>query len=190
MLITRANFILWSGLILGQILDIAAQSEQSSEYALVIDAGSSGSRIHVYKYSWDPNAVTDRAFPNVELPDKKFKITPGLSSFAASPQVTIVFQIKLRSVDNNLQDAGSSMKGLIAFAEEHVPADDRNSTVLALSATAGLRMISEEARNAILDSCFSWLLENSPFIIRRDLISVISGKEGPILNAVTSQFQF
>jgi Golgi nucleoside diphosphatase len=73
------------------------------------------------------------------------------------------------------------MKGLVAFAEEHVPVEDRNSTVLALSATAGLRMISEEARNAILDSCFSWLLKNSPFIIRRDLISVISGKEGPVL---------
>jgi Golgi nucleoside diphosphatase len=85
----------------------------------------------------------------------------------------------LRSVDDNVQDAGSSMKGLVAFAEEHVPLEDRNSTVLALSATAGLRMISEEAKNAILDSCFSWLLKNSPFIIRRDLISVISGKEGP-----------
>ncbi len=82
------------------------------------------------------------------------------------------------------------MRGLIAFAEEHVPVEDRNSTVLALSATAGLRMLSEEAKNAILDSCFAWLLRNSPFIIRRDLISVISGKEGPMFEEVTSQFRF
>ncbi len=81
-----------------------------------------------------------------------------------------------------MQDAGSSMKGLVTFAEEHVPLDHRNSTLLALSATAGLRMLSEQAKNAILDSCFSWLMKNSPFIIRRDLISVISGKEGPIFH--------
>ena len=80
---------LWS-VILSQIMGIAAQSDRSPEYALVIDAGSSGSRIHVYKYSWNPNADPNRAFPNVELPDSKFKITPGLSSFAENPQVTMI----------------------------------------------------------------------------------------------------
>ena len=77
-----------------------------------------------------------------------------------------------------LQDAGESLKGLIAFAEENIPEKFRNSTLLALSATAGLRMVSEDAKNEILESCFSWLSNHSPFIIRRDLISVISGEEG------------
>jgi hypothetical protein len=94
MRITRATFILWSILIFGQVMDIAGNSERPYEYALVIDAGSSGSRIHVYKYSWDPNADPNRAFPNIELPDNKFKITPGLSSFAANPQVVIMLPNK------------------------------------------------------------------------------------------------
>jgi hypothetical protein len=64
----------------------SAAAEQTDEYALVIDAGSSGSRIHVYKYSWNPKSP-DISFPKIELPDKKFKITPGLSSFASHPQV-------------------------------------------------------------------------------------------------------
>ena len=154
----------------------SAGLKQSDEYALVIDAGSSGSRIHVYKYSWNQN--DDRSFPTIELPDKKFKITPGLSSFASKPQVYHSRKDFFLLFDRVKQDAGDSLKGLITFAEENVPEEYRNSTLLALSATAGLRMVSEEAKNQILDSCFSWLSKNSPFIVRRDLISVISGEEG------------
>ena len=57
---------------------------------IVIDAGSSGCRIHVY-------TITRRrgqSFPDVELPDQKLKTSPGLSSFADNPQ-----------------DAGPSLKG-------------------------------------------------------------------------------
>jgi hypothetical protein len=68
------------------LIDIV-KSEQAAldkdEFVLVIDAGSSGSRVHVYKYRWGSQKI----FPEVELPDKKFKITPGLSSFAENPKV-------------------------------------------------------------------------------------------------------
>jgi hypothetical protein len=40
--------------------------DQQETYALVIDAGSSGSRIHVYKLRWQPG----KPYPYVDLPDK------------------------------------------------------------------------------------------------------------------------
>jgi hypothetical protein len=49
------------------ILGASASSEDQQEtYALVIDAGSSGSRIHVYKLRWQPG----KQYPYVDLPDK------------------------------------------------------------------------------------------------------------------------
>ena len=54
------------------------------KYMVVIDAGSSGSRVHIYKYSFSDE---DSIFPSIELPDKKKKISPGLSTFSANPQV-------------------------------------------------------------------------------------------------------
>lgn len=41
-------------------------STGKESYALVIDAGSSGSRVHVYKLRWEKG----QQLPIVELPDK------------------------------------------------------------------------------------------------------------------------
>mmetsp|Transcript_273 Transcript_273/g.551 ORF Transcript_273/g.551 Transcript_273/m.551 type:complete len:208 (+) Transcript_273:178-801(+) len=127
------------------------------EYILVIDAGSSGSRIHVYKYHWDR---MDALYPAMNLPDKKYKISPGLSSFESNPK-----------------GAGSSLKGLVTFAEEQIPVEAHNSTLVVLSATAGLRLLPRDVSEEILESCYEWLAHFSPFNVRRELISIISGAE-------------
>lgn len=44
----------------------AFSSDQPETYALVIDAGSSGCRIHVYKLKWQAG----KKYPYVDLPDK------------------------------------------------------------------------------------------------------------------------
>ena len=89
-----------ASLVLGLALQILGQDvPQTYEYALVIDAGSSGSRIHVYRYVWDAQAV--HSFPKIELPDKKFKITPGLSSFASNPKVLVAMPSSFRKYKKN-----------------------------------------------------------------------------------------
>jgi hypothetical protein len=121
---------------------------------IVIDAGSSGCRVHVYRLS----TPAGQALPTVELPDKKLKKSPGLSTFASNPG-----------------DAGASLAGLLEFAEQHVPAPERPSTPIRLAATAGLRLLPKETADAILDSCYTFLKEKSTFLVTRDKISIISG---------------
>lgn len=127
----------------------------SSKY-IVIDAGSSGCRVHVYTISRQP----DQQLPTVELPDKKLKKSPGLSSFARNPN-----------------DAGASLAGLLEFAKQHVPDEEQQATPIRLAATAGLRLLPKETADTILDSCYTYLKENSKFLVTRDKISVISGRD-------------
>eukprot|EP00951_Prasinocladus_malaysianus_P032041 scaffold309982_cov38-Prasinocladus_malaysianus.AAC.1 len=73
----------------------SSRGEDAVQYEIVIDAGSSGSRVHVFRYSFAPGSV----MPELQFPDDALKITPGLSSFASRPG-----------------DAGDSIVPLVEFA--------------------------------------------------------------------------
>merc|ERR1719273_2396620 len=74
-------------------------SEEERKYIVVIDAGSTGSRIHVYPY------VPASPLPEF-LPDEEFTIKekPGLSSF-----------------ENDPKKAGDSLTEIISNAKENIP---------------------------------------------------------------------
>eukprot|EP00960_Hanusia_phi_P043663 756188-Hanusia_phi.AAC.2 len=129
---------------------------EAVKYYIVIDAGSSGCRIHIYRYFF----ARGELLPTISLPDKKLKKSPGLSSFASHPS-----------------DAGASLSGLIAFAMENVPTNFHAVTPVRLAATAGLRMVPADTAKQILDSCYEYMSKNSPFLIKRDKISIISGQD-------------
>lgn len=131
-------------------------------FMAVIDAGSSGSRVHVYQYTspLSPGTSGDRVrvLPN----HATFKQKPGLSSFESHPS-----------------DAGSSLESLIVFAKEHVPADKVATTPIMLKATAGLRLVqqkSPEAVASILDSARG-VLSGSGFLFKPENAEIISGQE-------------
>lgn len=55
-------------------------------YALMVDAGSSGSRILLYTWSGDDplGPITEIIPPYDDIPDQQFKVEPGISSYAAT----------------------------------------------------------------------------------------------------------
>jgi GDA1/CD39 (nucleoside phosphatase) family len=118
-------------------------------YGIVIDAGSSGSRIYVY--SWQSG--TTRTAIKLEKADrdgKKFELkeTPGLSTFALDPA-----------------GAGPHLEPLLKFAYSAIPLNKQASTPLYLFATAGMRLVEESRRQRILDAACLYAKEKYFYFI-------------------------
>ncbi len=123
-------------------------------YGIIIDAGSSGSRIHVFEYA--PGGLIP-AVDLVGLESLSLKKTPGLSSFADNPDI-----------------AGESLKDLLKFAKQKVPNKEWSKTRVYLMATAGMRRLNDNVREAVLASCRE-VLQASNFLFYDKWASVISG---------------
>lgn len=135
------------------------------QYVVMIDAGSTGSRVHIYKFA------TCKAQP--ELLDEKFKmLNPGLSSF-----------------DTDTKGAATSLDPLLKLALETVPETLHNCTPVAVKATAGLRKLGNEKSKAILDEVQGHLENDYPFpIVPNEGVSVMDGREEGVYAWVTTNF--
>lgn len=142
--------------------------QKEKTYALMIDAGSTGSRLHVYTFAHcDP---TPGALPKLE--DEQFyALTPGLSSFAGRPD-----------------DAAESLRPLLAKAVAFVPKKEQACTPIAVKATAGLRLTGEKESRAILDKITEWLSEEWPFSLVEDGVVVMEGKDEGVYAWITINF--
>ncbi|KAJ5782230.1 hypothetical protein N7457_004004 [Penicillium paradoxum] len=125
-------------------------------YGVVLDAGSSGTRVHVYR--WLRNSIA-RKNADVEelksLPEIKTKeewtkkIRPGVSSFANKPE--------LIGPDHLAQ--------LLEHAKGIIPAEDAKDTPIFLLATAGMRLLGNLERQLLLDQICSYARGNSEFLL-------------------------
>ena len=125
-------------------------------YVVVIDAGSQGSRVHVY--TLDVPAI---GMPSVRGEARVLRVKPGLSAFADDPIA-----------------AGASLEPLLEHAASFVPADALASTPALLYATAGLRSVPTDRAERVLASCRE-TLRRSPFRFReRDAMILPGEREG------------
>ncbi|KAF9014126.1 nucleoside phosphatase family-domain-containing protein [Cyathus striatus] len=128
-------------------------------FGIVIDAGSSGSRLQIYSWK-DPRSITAEhgsalasSLPKVEKgtqDDESWvaKVEPGISSFTDNPQ-----------------DVGTYLRPLLAHAREHVPPSLQHETPIFLLATAGMRLLNSEQQAQILDETCHFLDRHSNFKI-------------------------
>jgi len=95
------------------------RSSESMEYAVIIDAGSSGSRVRVYRWPTPDGsarvALQSRGVQEIH----NWKIEPGLSSAA------------------NLQKVSDDIHRLLTRAVQYVPGSLQRTTPVYLMATAG-----------------------------------------------------
>ena len=107
------------------------------EHVVVFDAGSSGTRVHVFnlykRKDGGPLPVVDITVRSKQT----LKVKPGLSAFAE----------KL-----DMDGTKSAMLELLDFANRFVPIAKRPRTPLLLKATAGLRAVKATSAEAVLEA--------------------------------------
>ncbi|MBN3297077.1 ectonucleoside triphosphate diphosphohydrolase 6 [Amia ocellicauda] len=133
-------------------------------YGIMFDAGSTGTRIHVFKFLREENDATT-------LVEETFKaIKPGLSAYADDPDKCTFGIIQL------LEVAKSSMP---CFLWE--------KTSVVLKATAGLRLLPGEKATRLLDKVRE-MFRASPFLTREDAVSIMDGTDEGISAWMTVNF--
>ncbi|KAJ9549063.1 hypothetical protein OSB04_021606 [Centaurea solstitialis] len=144
------------------------RSSMERRYRIVIDGGSTGSRIHVFEY------VIEEGSPVLDFGGKKglgsMRVSPGLSAFAEHPE-----------------GAGESLLELLMFARERVPEKEWGKTEVRLMATAGLRILDLGVQELILESCRN-VLRVSRFEFRDGWASVISGSDEGVYAWVVANY--
>ena len=142
------------------------------QYALMIDAGSTGSRIHVYRFN--------NCGSTPELEDEIFEMTPkkeggsGLSSYKA-----------------DAEGAAKSLDVLLDVAVKNVPDEYKSCTPVAVKATAGLRKLGKEMSDNILRAVRTRLETVYPFPVVSEAkggVEVMDGKDEGVYAWITTNY--
>ncbi|KAK1555872.1 hypothetical protein Q3G72_032597 [Acer saccharum] len=122
-------------------------------YAVIFDAGSSGSRVHVYCF--DQNLDLVPIGKDLEL---FVQVKKGLSAYASDPQ-----------------QAAESLVSLLDKAQGVVPHDLRPKTPVRVGATAGLRALGHDVSERILQAVRDLLKYRSTFKTEQNGVTVLDG---------------
>ncbi|CAK3800612.1 nucleoside phosphatase GDA1 CD39 [Lecanosticta acicola] len=142
------------------------------QYALMIDAGSTGSRIHVYRFN--------NCGPTPELEDEKFEMTAKKEGGSG-----------LSSYKSDAEGAAKSLDVLMEVAMKHVPDKIKGCTPVAVKATAGLRKLGPEMSDAILKAVRNRLETVYPFPVvseEKGGVEVMDGKDEGVYAWITTNY--
>jgi Golgi nucleoside diphosphatase len=156
--------------------------QDDTTHGMVVDAGSSGSRLHLYE--WEPRvlksakdveaAVSGRklSFPGTETRWTE-RLSPGISTF-----YTIESQEELEKT------IAEYLEPLISFAKTvlHEKAEDFSKFRIYLRATAGMRMLEAEDRARIIGAVRKLFANDTycPFYFEDEQARTLSGEEEAI----------
>lgn len=148
-------------------------------YGVVLDAGSSGTRVYIYR--WLPNSVARLeetslpALPELETKEKwTKKVHPGVSTFGDKPDLV----------------GPDHLQPLLEHALDHIPKEAVPDTPIFLLATAGVRLLPEVQRKDLLAEICSYIKANSQFSLPDcDVhIQVISGETEGLYGWVAANY--
>ncbi|KAJ5682341.1 guanosine-diphosphatase [Penicillium macrosclerotiorum] len=143
------------------------------QYALMIDAGSTGSRIHVYRFN---NCGSTPELENevFEQTKKKEGSGSGLSSYKG-----------------DAEGAARSLDPLLEVALQNVPESYRSCTPIAVKATAGLRLLGPEMSKDILEAVRTRLETVYPFpVVSREKggVEIMDGSDEGVYAWITTNY--
>ncbi|KAL9078424.1 MAG: hypothetical protein Q9157_002652 [Trypethelium eluteriae] len=125
-------------------------------YGVILDAGSSGTRLHIYRWLNNARARQDasaedlHSLPRIETKKKWIKKSkPGISTFG----------------DKAALVGKEHLAPLLAHAVEYIPEQEVENTPIFLLATAGMRLLPESQQKAVLQSICAYTRATTNFIL-------------------------
>ncbi|XP_059505012.1 ectonucleoside triphosphate diphosphohydrolase 5 isoform X2 [Stegostoma tigrinum] len=133
-------------------------------YGIMFDAGSTGTRIHIYSF-------IQKGLEHPQVDSEIFEsVKPGLSAYVDDPE-----------------QGAETVRELLDVAKQTIPSTHWHSTPVVLKATAGLRLLPEQKAQALLLEVQE-LFEDSPFLVPDDCVSIMNGTYEGILAWITINF--
>ncbi|XP_032705306.1 ectonucleoside triphosphate diphosphohydrolase 6 isoform X3 [Lontra canadensis] len=133
-------------------------------YGIMFDAGSTGTRVHIFQFSRQPGETPT-------LTHETFKaLKPGLSAYA-----------------DDVEKSTSGIQELLDVAKQDVPFDFWKATPLVLKATAGLRLLPGEKAQKLLQKVKE-VFKASPFLVGDDCVSIMNGTDEGVSAWITVNF--
>jgi Golgi apyrase len=111
-----------------------------SEFAVVVDAGSSGSRAHVFTYQ------KTSFLPDIRQIDS-IKTHPGISSL------------------EDVSEIKNYLLQILKFTTRTVPKSFRSRTPILFYATAGMRLLPANTQHQVMKAACDFFMENSDFYV-------------------------
>lgn len=167
--LAAAAAVLCVGGLLALALVRVSSGAKGRDFGIMLDAGSSGTRLYVYEWP----ARADASVPLVEdsAVGQRFQdSTRGISSFADDPAAV-----------------GPYIAALVDEALPYIDEDKVETTPIYLKATAGMRLLPDEDQAAILAVIRSTLAEY-PLVFEDSYASVITGEDEGVFGWVTVNY--
>ncbi|KAK9683446.1 hypothetical protein RND81_10G142000 [Saponaria officinalis] len=143
-----------------------------SKYYVVLDSGSTGTRVYIYQAS-----VAHKKDSNLPIDlisySGSFTRPKGQSGRAYNRMET---EPGLDKLVRNSSGLKTAIKPLLRWAAKQIPASSHKTTSLFLYATAGVRRLPTPDSDWLLNHAWS-ILKASPFVCQREWVKIISGME-------------
>ncbi|CAL5343683.1 unnamed protein product [Camellia sinensis] len=148
-------------------------SQGTSKFYVVLDCGSTGTRVYVYQASL--NHKKDGSLPILlrSLPEGLRRKRSSQSGRAYNRRET---EPGFDKLVHNVSGLRGAIKPLIQWAEKQIPKHAHKTTSLFLQATAGVRKLPTSDSQWLLKNAWS-ILNSSPFLCQKYWIKIISGME-------------
>jgi hypothetical protein len=158
---------LWQLICCSIICGNALGREFIDDYAVVIDAGSTGSRCFVFHVQIDLHSHRNISSHPCG------KVVPGLSAFSSHPS-----------------DVADYFAPLLSIAATRIPAAFHSQTAIHIKATAGMRLLSEVRQSIIWQSLVDGMSRRDeiPFFLTSDHVGTIDGHAEAFFAVLASNY--
>lgn len=148
-------------------------SQGASKFYVVLDCGSTGTRVYVYEAS-----IRNRKDGSLPIHIKSLSEDPRRKPRKQSGRAYDRMETEpgLQKLVRNVSGLEAGIKPLVRWAQKQIPEHAHQTTSVFLYATAGVRRLPPADSKWILDNAWS-ILKKSSFYCRRDFVKIISGME-------------